>query len=277
MTKPNYDKTSLALAAEALHHEVKHNPAEEGRISDMLSALFNTASRLFATVKGELSNSSFILGFKSNSVYRKVTPANYFDFAEKKVETSPGFSGNLVEYGTFIKAQLDYYKDLDEALTYYSGILGRIINTKAERDSWVDVTARFGASAAKRETQNKDSAKYWAGSREVSLVTAGSLISRVSDLHVVDDHASKIAGILKGYKLKELLNRIDYVNDLAVALSEDLKKGTITGITTAQVNNLSSGILELANQSEHFSVVVYNANVYMRMVENLEATASQIV
>lgn len=278
MTSATASLETLSISVEAIKHTVKTSPAAEGRIYDMLAGIFNTAKRVFGATSVDLKASSKELGFTGGTAYRKITPSNFYLYAEKKIETAPGFSGLYVDYGTLLDSMLHInHKALNEGLTFYTALLGKIINSPGERASWIDVTRQFRESETRRGLENNVLSTFWRGPKDNSTTTVSSVIQRTSDLALINQTAEDLVAKIKGYKLQELIDRMEVVTDLSEALAKDVKDGKYPGITSAQVNNMASGVLELANQAEQFSVAVYNATVFLTMVKNLQEAAKQVV
>lgn len=280
--QPNADLKKMTLGVEALRYEMKTHPATEGRIIDMLKGLFNNAKSVLSAGFGGKIDGVDMLAFKPtyapDETYRKINPANFVDFANRKVSASEGFQGSYVAFGQLLDSQLDYYKNhLDESIQFYTAFLGHLINSREARASWDDITRRFVESGKYRDADDQESAKFYAASSHEAVVKIGQVISRVNDLNLIDDLAKKIRNKMDSIKLPAIQARVKTVNDLVGVLAKGLENKSIDNLTGAQVNNLATGVMELAFQVEHYALIYYRAAVYLRMVRDIQLAAKEVV
>lgn len=274
----------LSLAAEALRYELsqEHSVAQEGRVSDMLASMYRSAKGIFSNLFKIKIEGVQMVNYKpvysSDTNYKRLTPANFMDFSARQITAVSAFKGNYLEYGTLLDAQLQLqYASLDENIRLYTRELGAITTNKESRSAWTDFTPVFVKSAKERTEQVALVSPFFMGSRDVSTLKVGEAITRIADMHQLDTVAKSIQATMKSMNLKAIEDRIAVINDLANLLADDITAKRVTGISSANIANLSAGILELAYQVENFSLSYYRAAMFLPMVERLQEEVKSLI
>jgi hypothetical protein len=180
----------------------------EGRILDALKnvlVLGRTAlTNAFNATIGNTSILNFKPSFTSQEQYRKITPANFVQFANVIVPTREGFVGSYNAFADLLIEQLKYKDDLATNMQATDSLMGRLINNKDERISWRDDTAKIEQSVKLRQAMNDELKPFFAAPRDTAHARVGDLVSNVSDLKSVDAKAHQIESITKAIDLKKL-------------------------------------------------------------------------
>lgn len=276
----NKHLVALNAAHEAFHHTAS-TPALEGRILDALKnvlVLGRTAlTNAFNATIGNTSILNFKPSFTSQEQYRKITPANFVQFANVIVPTREGFVGSYNAFADLLIEQLKYKDDLAINMQATDSLMGRLINSKDERISWRDDTAKIEQSVKLRQAMNDELKPFFAAPRDTAHARVGDLVSNVSDLKSVDAKAHQIESITKAIDLKAFNNHSKKINDMITLFVKDIESKKIDDMTNAQLTNLADGVVELANQLEHLAIIYYHAVVFLRQVQDLEQAASKVV
>lgn len=265
--------TKLALSVEALHAELRLNKANEGAVRDMLGYVLRSATDLFKSVftAGGMNLLSTKASYESDGNYKHLKPADFPTLAKQPLSTMEGFHGKYVEYSPVVLKGLNYYEEhLDEALRFYQMLVGSILTNKSSRSDWQDLTPRFNESDRIRSAEDKDNAEFWVAGSFETVRKVGDVVSQIRELHQLDADANALVKKLGSLKLTEVKNRVDTINDTVVLLSKELANDKIPDLSKTQVANLANGIMELANQVEHFAIAVYRGHVYVQALKRLQ-------
>lgn len=280
MNKQTTEMRALTLSVESLRHEIKNN-AKEGVVTDLLVGVIKNASAAitsaFNTTIDGIAVKAFKSNYKPNTAYRKITPNNFFDYAEVIVPTCEGFTGQYIPYGELLLEQLDYRARLMERIGHYNSLVGRLINSAEERASWRDDTRVAREDAAMREAMLDEVRPFLSGSVENARSKIGELVSRVQDLHDLDKLTDKIDAKLKAGNIDEIINSVNKVNALIKVLAGDITAKKITDLSTAQIKNLHEGVYELARMTEHYGIIYHRAAVFIRQVQDVQEAATKVV
>lgn len=276
MTDNIQPRQSLVTAVEALKIQINVSPAHEGIVTDMLRSVFQRAKNAFdgifdRKIEGQIL-SSLKAEYSDGAVdYKHLTPTDFPALSRVSLQTMEGFRGKYVDYTPVVLRGIAYDgQTLDEALAFYRQLVGSIITNKNSRSEWQDLSPRYKASSKARDQEDADNARYWVAGSHESVSTIGAVVSRLAELHALDKDAAVLASKLRSKDLKQVQARVNEITDLTKILADDLQKGTITGLSKAQINNLADGIMELAYQVEHFAVAVYRGHVYLNALKRLQ-------
>lgn len=276
----NKHLVALNAAHEAFHHAVS-TPALEGRILDTLKnvlVLGRTAlTNAFNATIGNTSILNFKPSFSSQEQYRKITPANFVQFANVIVPTREGFVGSYNAFADLLIEQLKYKDDLATNMQATDSLMGRLINSKDERISWRDDTAKIEQSVKLRQAMNDELKPFFTAPRDTAHAKVGDLVSNVADLKSIDAKAHQIESITKAIDLKAFNNHSKKINDMITLFVKDIESKKIDDMTNAQLTNLANSVVELANQLEHLAIIYYHAVVFLRQVQDLEQAATKVV
>jgi hypothetical protein len=265
----------LNWAVEAIHVESRQHVSQEGLIGDMLQSVFRRAKDTFNSIftnPDDKSNvMSFTASFQREDSYKHLTAAAYPLLARQKVDGMEGFNGKYVDYTPVVLHGIAYFdRQLDESLKFYRTLVGSIINNRSTRASWEDLTPRFEKSAEVRTKEDSENADFWRKGSYEAVTTVGAVTSRLQDFAELDIDAESLVKTLKAYDLKKIKARVDEISDYTQILAKEIEAGRLTDLSKAQVNNLAAGIMELALQTEHFSIAVYRGHMYLNAIKRLQ-------
>lgn len=267
---------TLQFSVEALRVQIQSNPAAEGVASDMLSGILRRSRSVFTALFDRKVDGTALTGLQADYAredsYKHLKATDYPLLARQPLDGMEGFTGLYVDYTPVVLRGLKFYEDqLDEALKFYRLLAGSLVNNRASRESWEDLTPRFEKSAEYRAREDKGNAEFWVAGSHEAVTKVGNVVSRLADLQQLDKDGEDVRAAIRGYDLKKIEARVTEINDLVQVISKGIETSKMLDLSRAQVANLANGIMELAYQTEHFAVAVYRAHMYLNALKRLQA------
>lgn len=210
------------------------------------------------------------LAVEQDKILQKLESVNFSKIAPLPVAALEGFQGQYLQYGMQVLAGFTYYRDYTEKdIATYRKLLGSILSNKSARIDLRDITQRYlDAAKASDELDSQISTFFEHGSHK-AIVTVGDVVVSNGDLTAVFKHSQKIIEEVKAIDPKKVQAAVTEVSDLADLLNQEIEKGTITDLSSAQLNNLVEGLMGVARQVEFFALSYYRATTYIAAIDRL--------
>lgn len=269
----------LSNAVETIGIQIKVAPACEGIISDALTNAFSHARSYFTDLfSSKKIGDEELCNLKpeytqAKEDYRHLTPADFPVLSQAQHTGMEGFHGKYIDYSPVVINTLKKTgESFNASIKFYKILVSSIVTNKSSRGQWEDLTPRFEKSAKNRAEVIKDASQFWAEGSFASVVKINDVVSRLAELHQLDKDCLALVAELKQHDVQKTKNEVAEISDLIMILSKEIKDEKITDISSAQVKNLSTGVLELARQCEDYALAIYNAHVFLNTLKRLQKT-----
>lgn len=260
----------------SIEQQVNVLALESNIISNMAQGFAQLSDKLVTNIR---NSNAMLLGFidinkdKSESLGRvndKAVAAlktlDFLNYGSRLINTPENFKGNLLDYAVELESIIkSLYKANNETLAEYNMLLSAFITNKDSRQSLKDHSSFYKRIRSERESfiRRLDAFSEHNGSNRVPL---NKVISRMADIPELIKASVEVSKLQSRDVIVNLNTAVKQSVDLLDMVSTQIKEGTITELPPTAAVSISHGAFEVAKLVELVSIVYYDVEVLLTVV-----------